>query len=190
VGGFDAAAELESTAGAFAASVAGVSAEPGTGVDAPLDPLTGAVLDGPTDGVGRCELLLLPAVAAGATRLAIRVRRLLSSEARSFMRASWEDLCASSALGIKSLRDRSSSALRRASSSRLCSASFSAAITDSNSVSAESSRDVRASSASLRTFVSVSSCSKAVKALEKEVSIDSLSCVSCGGVGGLISGSI
>jgi hypothetical protein len=135
-------------------------------------------------GAGEALLLGIP------MRLPISVRRLLTSAARSLMRASCVLLWASRALGMRLRIVRISSALRLASSSRLPSASLMAAMTDSSCVSALSRREVRASSASLRAFVSDSSWSRAAKALEKEAFIDSLSCVSCGAVGGLIRGRI
>jgi hypothetical protein len=155
-------------------------------------PLTADELNSP-EAVGRCIVVTGaddPDMTFPPMRLPISVRRLLSSSARPLIRDSWVALCASSDLGMRSRRVRISSAFRRASSSRLRSASLRAETTASSSVRALSSRDVRASSASLRALVSVSICSMAVNALEKAVSTDSLSWVSCSGVGGLISGRI
>lgn len=117
-----------------------------------------------------------------------RVFRLFNSEFSSFSLLSVVVLWLSIAVGIRSFRARTSSPIRLESSSRRLLAAFRSAITFSTSDSAESRRSVRACSADLSVSVSFDNWSRRVKAFSKESSIDFLSCSSCGGVGGAMTG--
>lgn len=121
-------------------------------------------------------------------RLLSRTLRLFNSELSSFSRFSLPSRAPSRALGMLSLSSRSSSLRCRVVSSRRRDAALSSATTLSTSCSAASKRCVRASSADLSAAVSFESCSMRANARLNCSSMLCLSCSSCGGVGGAISG--
>lgn len=84
----------------------------------------------------------------------------------------------SMALGMRSLRERTSSVVRRDSSSRRRAEVLSSLMADSTSARAASRRVVRSSSADLRVSVSLESWSRREKACSNEASIEALSCSS------------
>ena len=128
--------------------------------------------------------------AAVPTRLLISLLRDLSSSPKFFNRVSVASFWPSIAFGINSRRPLISSAFRLDSSSRFFSDSFRDERTDSSSCSAVSRRSVRLFSAALSSSVSVLSWSSRAKAFSNDWSIVCLSCSSCGGVGGAMSGMI
>lgn len=117
-----------------------------------------------------------------------RTFKLFSSALSSRSRFSLPSLEPSIAFGIPSFRPRTSSLIRLVSSSRLREEDLSSATTSSTSRRAVSSRSVLESSAAFSAAVSVESWSRRVKARLNCSSMLSLSCCSCGGVGGAIKG--
>ena len=114
--------------------------------------------------------------------------KLFSSAPSSFNRVSLPSRAPSSALGIASFSDLTSSLIRRVSSSRRREAFFMSETRFSTSLRAPSSRSVRASSADFKVAVSVESCSIRANARLNCSSMCSLSCSNWGGVGGAIKG--
>lgn len=121
-------------------------------------------------------------------RLLSRTLRLFSSALSSLSRFSLPSRAPSRALGMLSLSSRSSSLRCRVVSSRRRDAVLSSDTTLSTSCRAASRRCVRASSADLSAAVSFDSCSMRANARLNCSSMLCLSCSSCGGVGGAISG--
>lgn len=116
--------------------------------------------------------------------------KLFNSVPSSFKRFSFPSRAPSRALGIASFNDLTSSLMRRVSSSLRREAFFRSATRFSTSRRAVSRRSVRDSSAAFRAAVSVETCSIKAKARLNCSSMFSLSCSSCGGVGGAIRGVI
>ena len=187
---------IGAAAAAAAAGACGVSCS----TDGAGTPLVGTAVAGDDVSTGREAVGSGAGVAAGFARagdaaalgpprrLPSKVFKLFNSVPSSFNRLSLPSRAPSKALGMASFSDRISSLIRRVSSSLRREAVFKSATRLSTSRSAESNRSVRVSSADFRAAVSVESCSIRVNALENCSSMFSLSCSSCGGVGGAIRG--
>lgn len=154
-------------------------ADPSDGREAPGNVDPPAVL-------GSCEAAPPPA----PSRLPIRTLKLCSSLLSSFNRFSFPSLAPSRAFGILSFSALTSSLIRRVSSSLRRVEDFSSETTLSTSRRAASSRSVRASSADFSAAVSEASWSMRANARENCSSMLSLSCWSCGGVGGAMRGAM
>jgi hypothetical protein len=122
------------------------------------------------------ELVLVDGVVGGFIRCPISIFKLFSSVFNSRKRVSVVSFWPSMALGINSLRPRTSSVIRCDSSSRLLLEDLSSLMTLSTSVSAVSKRSVRACSDALRASVSFASWSRRANAFSKDSSIACLSC--------------